>query len=384
MLTTLATAAPTTVPARLSFAPSTAAVTAPNAPATTCAGLISNFFSWSAISSGGRAAAPAGWPAVRTATAPAGAGHDRGMRLVTIDDIRSAAAVLDGVVVRTPLLRFDDGLWLKPESLQAVGAFKVRGAYHALSRLAPDVRARGVVAYSSGNHAQAVAYAARLFGVPAVIVVPDNAPAVKVAATRSHGAEVVQVPMAQREQRAHELAEERGATLVPPFDHPDVIAGQGTVGLEVVADLPDVATVLVPVSGGGLISGVATAVKAVRPAARVVGVEPELAADAAASLRAGELVRWPAADRERTSADGLRAQPSELTFAHIRELVDDIVTVSEAEIAAAVGRLARQARLVVEPSGAVTTAAYLKSPSARTVAVISGGNVDPEVFATML
>ncbi|MEU7531340.1 threonine/serine dehydratase [Saccharothrix sp. NPDC042600] len=306
------------------------------------------------------------------------------MRLVTIDDIRSAAAVLDGVVVRTPLLRFDDGLWLKPESLQAVGAFKVRGAYHALSRLAPDVRARGVVAYSSGNHAQAVAYAARLFGVPAVIVVPDNAPAVKVAATRSHGAEVVQVPMAQREQRAHELAEERGATLVPPFDHPDVIAGQGTVGLEVVADLPDVATVLVPVSGGGLISGVATAVKAVRPAARVVGVEPELAADAAASLRAGELVRWPAADRERTSADGLRAQPSELTFAHIRELVDDIVTVSEAEIAAAVGRLARQARLVVEPSGAVTTAAYLKSPSARTVAVISGGNVDPEVFATML
>ncbi|GAA0218394.1 threonine/serine dehydratase [Saccharothrix mutabilis subsp. mutabilis] len=306
------------------------------------------------------------------------------MRLVTIDDIRSAAAVLDGVVVRTPLLRFDDGLWLKPESLQAVGAFKIRGAYHALSRLAPDVRARGVVAYSSGNHAQAVACAARLFGVPAVIVVPDNAPAVKVAATRSHGAEVVQVPMAQREQRAHELAEERGATLVPPFDHPDVIAGQGTVGLEVVADLPDVATVLVPVSGGGLISGVATAVKALRPAARVVGVEPELAADAAASLRAGELVRWPAADRERTSADGLRAQPSELTFAHIREHVDDIVTVSEAEIAAAVGRLARQARLVVEPSGAVTTAAYLKSPSARTVAVVSGGNVDPEVFATML
>ncbi|XVV04295.1 threonine ammonia-lyase [Actinosynnema sp. CA-248983] len=306
------------------------------------------------------------------------------MQLVTIDDIRSAAAALEGVVVRTPLLRFDDGLMLKPESLQAVGAFKIRGAYHALSRLAPDVRARGVVAYSSGNHAQAVAYAARLFGVPAVIVVPDNAPAVKVAATRAHGAEVVLVPMAQREQRAYELVEERGATLVPPFDHPDVIAGQGTVGLEIVADLPDVETVLVPVSGGGLISGVATAVKALRPTARVVGVEPELAADAAASLHAGELVRWSAADRERTSADGLRAQPSELTFAHIRAHVDDIVTVSEAEIAAAVGRLARQSRLVVEPSGAVTTAAYLKSPSQRTVAVISGGNVDPEVFATML
>lgn len=374
MLTTLATAAPTTVPARSSRAPSTAAVTAPNAPATTCAGLISSFLSWSTISSGGRVAGACGWFPVRIVS----------MRLVTIDDIRSAAAALEGAVVRTPLLRFDEGLMLKPESLQVVGAFKIRGAYNALARLAPDVRARGVVAYSSGNHAQAVAYAARLFGVPAVIVVPDNAPAVKVAATRSHGAEVVQVPMAQREQRAYELVEERGATLVPPFDHPDVIAGQGTVGLEIVADLPDVETVLVPVSGGGLISGVATAVKALRPAARVVGVEPELAADAAASLRAGELVRWSAADRERTGADGLRAQPSELTFAHIRSYVDDIVTVSEAEIAAAVGRLARQARLVVEPSGAVTTAAYLKSPSARTVAVVSGGNVDPEVFATML
>ncbi|NUT93608.1 MAG: threonine/serine dehydratase [Saccharothrix sp.] len=306
------------------------------------------------------------------------------MRLVTIDDIRAAAAALEGVAVRTPLLRFDEGLMLKPESLQPVGAFKIRGAYNALSRLSPEVRARGVVAYSSGNHAQAVAYAARAFGVPATIVVPDNAPAVKVEATRAHGAEVVQVPMAQREQRAYELVEERGATLVPPFDHPDVIAGQGTVGLEVVADLPDVEVVLVPVSGGGLISGVATAVKALRPEARVIGVEPELAADAAASLHAGELVRWPAEDRERTSADGLRAQPSELTFAHIQEYVDDIVTVSEAEIAAAVGRLARQARLVVEPSGAVTTAAYLKTPTQKTVAVISGGNIDPETFAHLL
>ncbi|MEJ2859373.1 MULTISPECIES: threonine ammonia-lyase [unclassified Saccharothrix] len=306
------------------------------------------------------------------------------MRLVTIDDIRSAAAALEGVAVRTPLLRFDDGLMLKPESLQAVGAFKIRGAYNALSRLAPDVRSRGVVAYSSGNHAQAVAYAARLFGVPATIVVPDNAPAVKVAATRAHGAEVVQVPMSEREQRAYELVEERGATLVPPFDHPDVIAGQGTVGLEIVADMPDVECVLVPVSGGGLISGVATAVKALRPAAKVIGVEPELAGDAAASLRAGELVRWSAAERERTIADGLRAQPSELTFAHIREYVDDIVTVSEAEISAAVGRLARQARLVVEPSGAATTAAYLKAPTTKTVAVISGGNIDPEVFAQLL
>ncbi|WP_447005360.1 threonine ammonia-lyase [Saccharothrix isguenensis] len=309
------------------------------------------------------------------------------MELVTIADIRSAADVIGAAAVRTPLLRFDDGLWLKPESLQPVGAFKIRGAYHAVARLPEDVRARGVVAYSSGNHAQAVAYAAKLFGVPAVVVVPDTTPRVKVDATRSHGAEVIEVPMARRESLAAELVAERGATLIPPFDHPDVIAGQGTIGLEVVADLPDVDTVLVPVSGGGLIAGVATAVKALRPSTRVVGVEPALAGDAAESLRAGTLVRWSADDRARTIADGLRAEPSELTFAHMRAYVDDVVTVSDEEIGAAVGRLARQARLVVEPSGAVTAAAYLARPShfsGRTVAVLSGGNVDPEVFARYL
>ncbi|MBB5807264.1 threonine dehydratase [Saccharothrix ecbatanensis] len=307
------------------------------------------------------------------------------MELVTIADIQAAADIVKDAAVRTPLLRFDDGLWLKPESLQPVGAFKIRGAYHALARLPEDVRARGVVAYSSGNHAQAVAYAAKLFGVPAVIVVPDTTPRVKVDATRSHGAEVIEVPMALRESRAAELVVERGATLIPPFDHPDVIAGQGTVGLEVVADLPDVTTVLVPVSGGGLISGVATAVKALSPSTRVVGVEPELAGDAAESLRAGTLVRWSADDRVRTVADGLRAEPSELTFAHMRAYVDDIVTVSEEQIGDAVGRLARQARLVVEPSGAVTLAAYLGATfPGRTVAVLSGGNVDPEVFARYL
>lgn len=306
------------------------------------------------------------------------------MGLVTISDIRAAADRVEGTAVRTPLLRFDDALWLKPESLQPVGAFKIRGAHNAIARLPEDVRARGVVAYSSGNHAQAVAYAAKRFGVPAVIVVPDTTPRVKVEATRSHGAEVVQVPMAQRETRAAELVAERGATLIPPFDHPDVIAGQGTVGLEIAADLPDVATVLVPVSGGGLISGVATAVKALSPSTRVVGVEPELAGDAAESLRAGTLVRWSPEDRARTSADGLRAEPSELTFAHMKAYVDDIVTVSEDQIGEAVGLLARRARLVVEPSGAVTVAAHLARPSERTVAVLSGGNVDPEVFAGYL
>ncbi|RKT52256.1 threonine ammonia-lyase [Saccharothrix australiensis] len=309
------------------------------------------------------------------------------MGLVTLADIRAAAALIAPVVVRTPLLRFDDRLSVKPENLQPVGAFKIRGAYHALARLSDEARARGVVAYSSGNHAQAVAFAAHAFGVPAVIVLPENAPAVKVAATRSWGAAVELVPMAERESRAHELVAERGATLIPPFDHPDVIAGQGTVGLEVVADQPDVEVVLAPVSGGGLISGVAAAVKALRPSARVVGVEPELAADAAASLRAGELVRWPAADRERTLADGLRAEPSELTFAHLRAHVDEIVTVSEEEIGAAMRRLVRDTRLVVEPSGAVAVAAYLRRAAewpARTVAVVSGGNVDPEVLARVL
>ncbi len=307
------------------------------------------------------------------------------MGLVTISDIRAAADRIRGAAVRTPLLRFDDGLWLKPESLQPVGAFKVRGAYNALARLPEDVRARGVVAYSSGNHAQAVAYAAKLFGVPAVIVVPDTAPRVKVEATLAHGAEVVQVPMARREVRAAELVAERGATLIPPFDHPDVIAGQGTVGLEVLAELPDVAAVLVPVSGGGLISGVAAAVKALRPATRVVGVEPELAGDAAESLRAGTLIRWSADDRARTIADGLRAEPSELTFEHMRAYVDDIVTVSEEQIGEAVGLLARKARLVVEPSGAVAVAAHLARPSSgAAVAVLSGGNVDPEVLARYL
>ncbi|MEU4740194.1 threonine/serine dehydratase [Actinosynnema sp. NPDC023658] len=311
------------------------------------------------------------------------------MALVTLSDIQAAAHRIEGAAVRTPLLRFDDGLWLKPESLQPVGAFKLRGAYNAVARLPEAVRARGVVAYSSGNHAQAVAYAAKLFGLPAAIVVPEDTPRVKVEATRSHGAEVFQVPVEQREARAAELVVERGATLIPPFDHRDVIAGQGTIGLEVLADLPDVATVLVPVSGGGLVSGVATAVKALSPSTRVVGVEPELAGDAAASLRAGELVRWPAGDRARTVADGLRAEPSELTFEHILAYVDDIVTVSEEQIGAAVGVLARRARLVVEPSGAVTAAAYLARPAewasaGRAVAVLSGGNVDPEVFARYL
>jgi len=308
------------------------------------------------------------------------------MRLVTIEDIRAAAAAIAPHVVRTPLLRFDSGLWIKPENLQPIGAFKQRGAVNALSRIPSEDRARGVVAYSSGNHAQAVAYAAKTLGMPVAIVVPENTPQLKIDATRAHGAEVFVVGITERESRAAELVAERGATLIPPFDHADVIAGQGTVGLEICEDLPDVATVLVPVSGGGLISGVATAVKSLCPNARVIGVEPELAADTAASLRAGELVRWDAHDRARTIADGLRAAPSELTWAHIKELVDDIVTVSEDEIRAAVGEIARRTRTVAEPSGATVVAAYLNRdlPAGPAVAVVSGGNIEPALFASLI
>ncbi|WP_410618296.1 threonine/serine dehydratase [Amycolatopsis sp. cmx-8-4] len=314
------------------------------------------------------------------------------MELVTISDIEAAAKRVEGVAVRTPLLlqTWDPrkSLWLKPESLQPIGAFKVRGAFNAIGTLDDATRARGVIAYSSGNHAQAVAYAAQWYGVPAVIVVPDVAPRIKVEATRSYGAEVIEVPIGEHEAKAHELAAERGLTLVPPYDHAAIIAGQGTAGLEIAEDLPDVDVVLVPVSGGGLAAGVGTAIKARCPRARVIGVEPALAGDATEGLRLGRQVDWPMADRARTIADGLRAQPSELTFAHLTKVVDAMVTVTEDEIRDAVRTLAHKARLVAEPSGAVTTAAYLhhaaELPAGRTVAIVSGGNVDPALFAEIL
>jgi threonine dehydratase len=313
------------------------------------------------------------------------------MRLVTISDIEAAAQRVAGTAVRTPLLRqpwVSGELWLKPESLQQIGAFKIRGAYNAIAALDDADRARGVVAYSSGNHAQAVAYSAHTFGIPAVIVVPDVAPRLKVDATRRWGAEVVEVPIAEQAPAALAIARERGLTLIPPFDHFDVIAGQGTIGLEIAADLPDVDTVLVPVSGGGLAAGIGTAIKARCPDAKVYGVEPELAADSAESLRAGHRVEWPMERRARTIADGLRAQPSELTFAHLRAVLDGIVTVTEDEIRDTVRALARQARLVAEPSGATAAAAFLhhpgELPGGRTVAVVSGGNIDPALLAELL
>jgi len=312
------------------------------------------------------------------------------MELISLADVRAAATSIAGVAVRTPLLAapWAGELWLKPESLQPIGAFKIRGAYHAIASLPPERRAAGIVTHSSGNHGQAVAYSARAFGVPSVVVMPDVAEPSKVAATRALGAEVLLVPPAERASRMAELIESRGMNPVPPFDHRDVIAGQGTVGLEIVEDLSTVDVVLVPVGGGGLASGVATAVKALRPGAAVIGVEPETAADARDSLRAGELVVWPVERTYATSADGLRTSLSELTLAHLRAHLDDIVTVSEEEISATVGVLARQARLVVEPSGAVAPAAYLhrgkELPAGRTVAVLSGGNIDPAALARIL
>ncbi|SCL16650.1 threonine ammonia-lyase [Micromonospora inyonensis] len=312
------------------------------------------------------------------------------MDLVSLADIRAAARAVAPTVLRTPLLptRWDDRLWLKPESLQPVGSFKLRGAAHAVACLDPARRGCGVVTHSSGNHGQALAYAARAAGVPCTVVVPEGAPTVKVDQMRAHGAEVVLVPRERRSAEADRIAAATGAVLVPPFDDRRIIAGQGTVGLEVVEDLPDVDVVLVPVGGGGLASGVATAVRALRPSAVVVGVEPALAAEARDSLAAGEVVVWGEERTYRTCADGLRLPLSPLTFAHLRARLDGILTVTEDEIRAAMGRLARDARLVAEPSGAVALAARLfhadELPTGRTVAVVSGGNVDPNVLTAAL
>lgn len=319
-------------------------------------------------------------------------------RLVGIDEIRAAAAVLAGVALHTPLVPFgapDRRQWLKAESLQPIGAFKLRGAYHAAATLAPDERAHGLITYSSGNHAQGVARAARLFGVPAVIVMPSDAPALKKARVEADGAEVVVVGTASDERRrvAEQLAAERGLSIIPPFDDRRIIAGQGTVGLEIADDMPDVAAVLVPVGGGGLASGVAAAIRALLPNARVIGVEPELAADARESLERGRIVRWDAELVSRTIADGTRTQAiGRLNFAHLSTQLDRIVTVSEVEIAAAVRLAAEEARLVVEPSGALPIAAMrfhareagLDALDGPIVGVVSGGNVDPDRYLDYL
>jgi len=322
--------------------------------------------------------------------------------LIDVETIRAAAARIAGVAVKTPLVRapfpgvagrgFPREIWLKAESLQPIGAFKIRGAANKILQLSAAEIARGVITYSSGNHAQGVAYAAREVGAKAVIVMPSNAPAIKRAATLALGAEIVDVGAASSERLAvaERLVREHGYVVVPPYDDEQIIAGQATCGLEIAEALPDVDLVLAPVSGGGLLSGVAAAVKLLCPRARVFGVEPELAGDTAESFRLGSIVTWPAELTSRTIADGLRTQSvGERNFAHIRAFVDGIITVTEAEIRAAMRAIVATARLVPEPSGAVAAAALLFHAAelpeyAKAVAVVSGGNVSPEMLAEVL
>lgn len=280
-------------------------------------------------------------------------------------------------------------LFLKLENLQPIGAFKLRGAYNKIASLSEEERRRGVVSYSSGNHAEGVAYAARALDTKAVIVMPRNAPAVKREATASMGAEIVAVGpgSVERQVKAEELAAQHGYVIVPPYNDEKIIAGQGTMGLEILEELPEVETVLVPVGGGGMISGVAAAIKLSKPSIYVIGVEPELAADAQASLRSKRLVNLPAEQVSQTIADGLRTQSiGPINFEHIRMYVDDIVTVSDAEIGEALRRLATNPKTLAEPSGAVAVAGFLfrqdQLPRTRmNVAVVSGGNIDPAMLA---
>jgi threonine dehydratase len=316
-------------------------------------------------------------------------------RLTTTSDLHAAAARIKGTVARTPLLdvswtstRAGQTIWLKCENLQVTGSFKIRGAFNMIARIPEADRRRGVITYSSGNHAQAVAFAARAHETVAAVVMPENAPAVKVAGARRLGAEVVfeGTTSSERRVRAERLAAERGLVMVPPFDHPDIVAGQGTVGLEILNDLPGVERVFVPVGGGGLLSGIAAAIKYARPAVEVVGVEPTGAAKMTASLRAGHPVTLGSVS---SVADGLLpVRPGDLTFAHVRQFVDRVVTVDDEAIASAVSWLFRCAKLVVEPSGAAATAAALASPvrpgDGPMVAVVSGGNVSSTMVVDLL
>ncbi|MCL2661111.1 MAG: threonine/serine dehydratase [Acidobacteriaceae bacterium] len=323
---------------------------------------------------------------------------------VTLEEIQAAKKRIDGVAVRTELARVERAqmcmarivepvfdLYIKAESQQPIGSFKLRGAFNMMSQLAPEAIRRGVITYSSGNHAQGVAYAARALGAKAVIVMPSNAPEGKKAATRALGAEIVEVGPASSDRRlkAEELVTKFGYSLIPPYDAREIIAGQGTCGLEIVEQLPDVDLVISPVSGGGLISGIATAVKLsaaagrAKPGVKVWGAEPELAGDAYESFYSKTLVEWPAEKASRTIADGLRTQSlGKLNFRHILQYVDGIVRVTEEEIIAAMKVMLTVTKFVPEPSGAVALAAALyhagELPVAKKVAVVlSGGNLEP-------
>jgi threonine dehydratase len=322
--------------------------------------------------------------------------------MITLSDLHSAQSRLQGVTTRTHLIEFPQDMWrqppsavhrgtrllLKPENQQPIGAFKLRGAYNKIASLSDNERQRGVISYSSGNHAQGVAYAARALQVKSVIVMPNNAPALKREATAKLGAEIVLVGPGsdERKTRAEELAAQHGYIIVPPYNDEKIIAGQGTIGLEILEDLSAVEAIFTPVGGGGLISGVAAAIKLTNPKVKVIGVEPELAADAQASLRAGKIIQFPAEEVSRTLADGLRTQSvGPINFEHIRAYVDDIVTVTEDEIRQAMKLLAQNPKTIAEPSGAVSIAGFLfrqdQLPKTElNVAIISGGNIEPAML----
>ncbi len=302
--------------------------------------------------------------------------------LVTLDDVRAAAERIRGVAVYTPLIQAS-GLGLKCESFQPMGAFKIRGALNMLAQLSPEALAAGVITFSSGNHGQAVALAAQRVGTHAVVVMPETAPRVKVDGVKRYGAEVIFAGTTSLHRKARAEAElaARGLTMVPPFDDAMIIAGAGTTALEIVEQCPELREVYAPVGGGGLIAGVAVAIKGLRPGVRVIGVEPAGAAKMTASRQAGRPVTL-----EKTSsiADGLMAvRPGEITFAHVQALVDDIITVDDRAIASAIGWLFREARIVAEPSGATSVAGALQQAGSLkpgAVAVVSGGNVSPEDY----
>ena len=317
--------------------------------------------------------------------------------LVRLDEIRAAAALIKGVALRTPVLAFDrDGRrLLKAESLQPVGSFKLRGAYAAVAGLSVEARRRGLITYSSGNHGLALARSARLLGTRATVILPTGTPRAKRDRMLAEGADLIEIDAGSEERRARAegLAAERGMELVPPYDDRRVIAGQGTIGLELVEQVPDLAAVLVPISGGGLASGIAAVIRRLKPDVRLIGVEPELASDARESLERGEIVTWPAERTTGTMADGARSQAvGRLTFPHLQAFLDEIVTVTEDEIVEAVRALARDARIVAEPTGALAPAGLLfrgdrlglAGLPGATVAVVSGGNVDPDRYRRLL
>ena len=310
--------------------------------------------------------------------------------MVALQDIQQAAEALDGVVRRTPILTahvLSNNLLLKAENLQTTGSFKIRGAYNRVRLLTDEERGRGVVASSAGNHAQGVAKSASLFGVRSVVCMPATAPALKVSATRGYGAEVVLVPGSfdAAAARAAELSASEGLVYLHPFNDPAVIAGQGTVGLEILQQVPDVEQIVVPIGGGGLISGIATAVKSLRPEVTVIGVQPAKVPSMRASLAAGGVVTVPDAS---TVADGLHVlTPGDLTFDIVRRYVDDVVTVTEDQIACGITALMEIPKVVAEGAGACATAAFLAGlvdMSKKTVCVISGGNVDISALTSII